>query len=152
MGQILLATIVRATETQAGLRPGDLVARLYGKPITTARDRAVLLARRIRPELSSPDVGSRLGGRHHTTILECQRRATARLERGDAEEVAALGEVLSQLGLERLPPPHPHAATLSRLARDLRSLEARAESLRAKIAGLTGSDPEEARHDLSEPL
>lgn len=68
-----------------------------------ARARAVLIARRVRPELSNARLGAQLGGRKACTIVLMHGRAETRYE-ADPAERAAVARVLDALGIAELPP------------------------------------------------
>lgn len=140
---ISLADILRETSAQAGFRAQDLVGRTPHPDIYQARDRAVLLARRLRPDFSLPFLGRHLGGRDHTTILACERRATTRLSE-DAVEAETVSAVLACLGLDELPEADETARYRGVLARELVIAEARVADLIAQLAALNEPPAAEA--------
>lgn len=132
---ISLADIVAATAAEAGLRACDLVEAGRARKHSLFRDRAVLLARRLRPDFSTPFLGDRFG-RHHTSILDSERRAADLIETNPAE-AAAVAATLRRLGVDHLPPPPADALRVGNLHRELTFAEARVAKLRAEIAALT---------------
>lgn len=132
--KIPLAEILTATAAQAGLTRDDLAGRTPRADVFRARDRAVLVARRVRPEFSSPFLGGQLGGRDHTTILDCEHRAERRL--GDPAEAAAVADILARLGLDHLPEPDRKARSRIDLTRELKRAETYVETLRAQLTAL----------------
>lgn len=134
---ISLADILSAAAAQAGFTARDLVGRTPHPDIWAARDRAVLLARRLRPDFSAPFLGRHLGGRDHSSILASERRAEERLALAGGAEPAAVGEVLARLGVDELPPVDETARLRILLERELRAAEALADDIRAKLSALT---------------
>lgn len=130
---VSFADILRETALQAGFRAHDLVGRTPHPDIWAARDRAVLVARRLRPDFSTPFLGRNLGGRDHTSVLACERRATTRLQ-AEPGEAQAVSEVLARLGVDELPAPDEGARRLGVLRRELTVAEQRVVQLRAQIA------------------
>lgn len=133
---ISFADILREAADQAGFRARDLVGRTPHPDIWQARDRAVLVARRLRPDLSSPFLGRNLGGRDHTSILSCERRAEARLAAEEPGEAQAISEILARLGVDDLPAAAEGARRRGVLRRELAYAEERVAQLRAQLAEL----------------
>jgi chromosomal replication initiation ATPase DnaA len=58
-----------------------MVVRLNRSPaVCKARDTICYIAR-VKTDLSFPEIGQRLFGRHHSTIISCVHNETIRLER-----------------------------------------------------------------------
>lgn len=151
MARISFAEICRAATDAAGLPPGELASPRRHRCVVQPRFAAVLLARRLRHELSLPWLGRRLGGRDHTTIWHANLRAQTLLAEDPAFQ-ALVGEVVTRLALPALPPPQPlfwaegglghtRAAAERRLAH-LQALKARVET---RIAAETAWMAELAR-------
>lgn len=137
--EISFDAILRATAICARVRLDDLTGPSRRKADARPRQLAVLITRRVRPELSLPFIGRRLGGRDHTTVLHSERRALERVEANDPFEVELLAAVLSHLGLDRLPEPQPTSyAARQRInvERDLVIARARVAALEAQLANL----------------
>ena len=135
---ISFADILRETAVQAGLRAHDLVGRTPHPDICAARDRAVLVARRLRPDFSTPFLGRNLGGRDHTSVLASERRATTRLQ-AEPGEAQAVAEVLARLGVDELPGADEGARRRGVLRRELAYAEQRVAQLRAQLAEMEAS-------------
>lgn len=106
-----------------------------------ARARAVLIARRLRPDLASFRVGAQLGGRKACTIALMHGRAESRFE-ADPDERAAVARVLDALGVAELPPYQWTACAKTRvepLDRLIASTEAKLATYRARRAQLVGT-------------
>lgn len=130
---ITVATIISTT---AAAKLDETVMLLGQKaPAYRARQRAMFLARRLRPDRSYPDLG-RAFGRDHTTVLYGVRRVAELLLQGDVEERWAIDVVLRRLGVDRLPPSHAHAKQLQALSRRATLLEVELERIRASIREL----------------
>lgn len=128
--------ILRAAATVAGVATADLIGSSRLRKIVRPRQRAMLLARRIRPDLSSPNIGRRMGGRDHTTILLGAARAERRLQEAERDELSAVALTLQYLGLDRLPERPDMARPRAMVAYELSRVEARAAQLRAELEAL----------------
>lgn len=128
--------IVRAAALVARIAPADLIGPSRLRPLVRPRQRAMLLARRIRPDLSLPNLGRRLGGRDHTTVLHGAKRAERRLRDGEQDELSAVALTLQYLGLDRLPERPDMARPRAMVAYELSRVEARAAQLRAELETL----------------
>lgn len=91
--------IINATAALSGLRSTDLLALDRRQEVVRPRQRAMYLARRLRPELSYPLLGKIFAGRDHTTVLWAERRVEGRLIGGDNQERAEICTALAHLGL-----------------------------------------------------
>lgn len=129
-------TIVRGVALVAGIAPADLIGPDRHRPLVRPRQRAMLLARRIRPDLSLPNIGRRMGGRDHTTVLYGAARVERRLQEGEQDELNAVAQTLQYLGLDRLPERPDMARPRAMVAYELSRVEARAAQLRAELEAL----------------
>lgn len=131
--------IIEAAAIQAGLTVEDLTTfpSLRARGVTQARQRAVMLARHLRPDRSWPAL-SRAFNREHGALYEAAGTAAARLVAGDPAEVAAVAEIAQALGVDArdidLPGPRLRhlrrqldlaRAKIARLEREIAELEAR---------------------------
>jgi chromosomal replication initiator protein len=87
--------VLTATATLFGLSSDDLVARSRRPEVTRARKVAIYLARELTGK-SLPEIGRRLGGRDHSTILSAVRSLSGDIERDD-ELAQAVDELKRQL-------------------------------------------------------
>jgi chromosomal replication initiator protein len=90
--------IVGATATLFGLTTKELVARDRRPAVARARKVAIYLARELTGK-SLPEIGRRLGGRDHSTILAAVRSLPGDIER-DTELAAAVDNLKRQLQVE----------------------------------------------------
>lgn len=96
---IQVRQIIDVSAGVAGLRGRDLLVRDARRVVSAPRSRAMFLARRLRPEMSYPTIGRLFDGRHHTTVMNAERKIDGLLERGDNAERDAVASVLAGLGL-----------------------------------------------------
>jgi chromosomal replication initiator protein len=87
--------VLTATATLFGLSSDDLVARSRQPDVTRARKVAIYLARELTGK-SLPEIGRRVGGRDHSTILSAVRSLSGDIERDD-ELAQAVDELKRQL-------------------------------------------------------
>lgn len=87
--------IVTATATAFGVGADELLARDRRPPVARARKVAIYLTREITGK-SLPEIGRRLGGRDHSTILAAVRSLPGDLER-DSDLAQAVEKLRSQL-------------------------------------------------------
>ncbi|MFN3513433.1 MAG: helix-turn-helix domain-containing protein [Phenylobacterium sp.] len=132
--EISFESIKRAVAAVAGMRLSDLEGPRRWKAYAQPRQTTCLLARRIRPDLSLPNLGRRLGGRDHTSILHAARRAEARLEAGDEGEVLRVYAALNRLGLEELPGASPTRRPIYLIRHELDLARTRVAQLEAELA------------------
>lgn len=115
-GRVTLARILTATAAAHRVSVGALQSGERKTAISHPRQRAVYVARRLRPDMSYPFLGQRLGGRDHTTMLHADRAVERRLAdpayRDD--EYAGIQAILCELELSEL-----RAAELPAAARQI---------------------------------
>ena len=95
--------IIRAAAQLAGLQEADITGERRDRAAVRPRQRAMYLARCLRPEASLAALGAKFGGRDHTTVLHTMARVRTRLAE-DVEERAALVVLAAWVGLDELPP------------------------------------------------
>ncbi|MFN4177405.1 hypothetical protein [Phenylobacterium sp.] len=106
--RIPVMAIFAAVAEQAGVG----VAEIRGPgqpaegPANWPRQRAILLVRHLRPDLTLADLGEHLGGRGRSGINHMFQVARDRYY-DSLREQAAVAEVLGRLGLSELPPYDP---------------------------------------------
>jgi hypothetical protein len=131
--QVSFAQILRAVAAQAGVSvcdiqgPGAPTRSVENRP----RQRAVFIARRLRPDISLGSIGRQLGGRVQTTVRSAYE-AGERLFQTDAAEEAAVWQVLAAIGVTHLPALDRHARKRIYLEREIRAAPDRLERLRAR--------------------
>jgi chromosomal replication initiation ATPase DnaA len=99
-GRILVRRAIKATAEHFGTTPDDLVAACRTQPLTRRRQVAMYVARELTGR-SLCFIGSKIGDRHHTTILHGVRVVKGLLDAGDAEMVAAVEAIMERLQVLR---------------------------------------------------
>jgi chromosomal replication initiator protein len=87
--------VLSATASVFGVTPNELVARDRRPDVARARKVAIYLARELTGK-SLPEIGRRLGGRDHSTILSAVRSLSGELER-DGDLAQAVDKLKRQL-------------------------------------------------------
>lgn len=90
--------VLTATASAFGVTPNELVARDRRPNVAKARKVAIYLARELTDK-SLPEIGRRLGGRDHSTIL-----AAVRSLAGDIERDGDLAQAVDKLKQQLQPP------------------------------------------------
>jgi chromosomal replication initiator protein len=90
-----VADIVEETASQFGVEKKDLIARDRRPDVAMARQVAMYVARELTSH-SLPEIGRRIGGRNHTTVLHAVNRVKAAME-ADAVVDATVNNLLRQL-------------------------------------------------------
>jgi chromosomal replication initiator protein len=90
-----LEEVLSATASVFGVTPAELVARDRRPTVARARKVAIYLARELTGK-SFPEIGRKLGGRDHSTILAAVRSLAGDIER-DAELAQAVDELKRKL-------------------------------------------------------
>ena len=96
MSRISAAQVIDAVAFDTKLTPAMLISQARYRQIARPRQVAMLLMRRLCPHLSFPEIGRRLGGRDHTTILHGVRKIYALLPH-DAELADQINRVEARL-------------------------------------------------------
>lgn len=104
-------------------------------PENWPRQRAFLLARCLRPDVTYAILGRMLGGRDAPNVHD-QTQAAARRLASEAKEGQAVRRVLDRLGVAELPRLDPHAHLRARIDLKIAKVEARLAQLRAERAAL----------------
>jgi len=102
MAAVTFQMIKEAAAAEAGASVGELQLKKFRPDLQRARARAVLLARRLRPDLSVTTLGDLFGGRNSSSIVKAHRQAEALYE-ADPAERQAVQAVLARLGVDGLP-------------------------------------------------
>lgn len=113
MPRLTVKRIVQIAAAHADLSVEELVGEGKTKNLIVPRHRAFLVVRTLRPDMSLPEIGRRMGGKDHTTVLNGLRRARKRAEA--PEEAAQLHELLALCQAE--------ASTLKDLAAEMRAAD-----------------------------
>lgn len=115
MPRLTVKRIAEIAAAHAGLTIEDLYGDGRTNDLVIPRHRAFLAARTLRPDMSYPEIGRRMGGKDHSTVLHGVRRAKERIA-GSEEEAAAARELLVLCRAE--------ASTRADLAAEIRVAEA----------------------------
>lgn len=133
MALISFANICQATTDAAGMPAGSLASPSRTGPYVQPRFAAVMLARRLRPDLSSTWLGHHLGGRDHSSILHANVRAETLLATDPNFRQLAEDAAL-RLGLTGVPPAQPDYWADSGRRRKIEAAGRRLAHLRALLA------------------
>jgi Bacterial dnaA protein helix-turn-helix len=95
-GRVLVRRVIKATAEHFGTTPDDLISARLTRPLTRHRQVAMYLARVMTGRAHSY-IGSKIGDRHHSTIMHGVRAIKGLLDAGDAEMVAAVGQIMERL-------------------------------------------------------
>lgn len=115
--------IIDAAADQAGMTRAVLIEPV-GRPACRARQRAMYVARILRPDISAPALARMFGGRHHAIVYRSASRVAERLLAGEPTETSLVTALCSQL--ERVDAP------LQALAREEADLLAKLTDVRAR--------------------
>lgn len=131
--RILVREIIAAVAAEAHLTPQEL--RTAKDPLSLAiraRQRAIMLARHLRPDLSWPGLGA-MFALDHAAAFEAAGAAAVRWRRGEVEERRAVQNVCLFLGA---PVGEIDLASARRryLSRKLRVARAQVEAIAAELA------------------
>jgi chromosomal replication initiation ATPase DnaA len=74
-----LGEIMAAVASAAQVTVGELLGPRRARELAWPRQVAILLATRLRPDLTTPAIGRAIGGRDHTTILHARKAARGRI-------------------------------------------------------------------------
>lgn len=130
MNRLPALDILKIAAVQAGLNVVQLAGRDRTPRVNQTRQRAMLVLRTLRPDLSMPWLGRHVfAGRDHTTILHGARAARRRAEQ-DPREAACLGALFRACGHDRLLEVGQTADVLGALARLDASIDATETMLR----------------------
>lgn len=99
------------------------------------RQRAVLILRRLRPDLSWWVLAQAMCREDKTTLMHAQRAAEVRLDYGVGEGLM-IGHILDRLGVAGLQAYDRNAGRRMRIERQIRAVDHHAAALRDKLASL----------------
>jgi chromosomal replication initiation ATPase DnaA len=99
-GRIFVRGVIRVTADHFGTTVPELLSRRRWQPLCRRRQVAMYVAREMTGR-SFPFIGSKIGARHHTTILHGVRTVKGLLAAGDAEMVAAVEAIMERLRVLR---------------------------------------------------
>lgn len=86
--------VLTLAAAQAGVALHDLVSGSTRR-LAHARQRAMYVIHRLRPDMSRSEIGRRMGGRDHTTVLHGLLRAEARAAL-DPREAALIADLTAR--------------------------------------------------------
>jgi hypothetical protein len=95
-GPITVSRVIKATAEYFRVTAPELVSDSRTQPLTRRRQIAMHVAHKVTGR-SLPFIGSRFGGRDHTTILNGVRAVQRLLDSGDRETVVAVGAIKKRL-------------------------------------------------------
>lgn len=128
MARLTVKRIVEISALHSDLSVDELTGDGKTQDLVIPRHRTFLAVRTLRPDMSYPEIGRRMGGKDHTTVLHGERRARQRIA-SSPEEAHALSELLVLCRAE--------ASSIADLAAELRAAE--------RIDGAAGDADEVAR-------
>lgn len=91
MTRILVRSVIEAAARLEGLTVDELLSRDQSRAIARPRQRAMYVARRVRPDISLPRMGAIFGGRDHTTVFHAIEVVARRCAADEAEAQAVSG-------------------------------------------------------------
>lgn len=94
MRRLTVKRILELAAEHAAMTVDELTGDQKTNDRVIPRHRAMLVIRTLRPDMSYPEVGRRMGGFDHTSVLHGERRARQRME-ASPEEAAAFAELLA---------------------------------------------------------
>ena len=100
--KVSLDTVIEIVAKQADLRAGDLAGKRRHRPVSEARQTAMLLARRLTGH-SLEALGGMIGGRDHSTVMYLIKQAEERLHKE-----TGYYNLVSQLTQQILQQENPH--------------------------------------------
>lgn len=113
MRRLTVKRIVEIVAAHADVTVAALCGDRKTDDVVVPRHRAFCVIRRLRPDMSYPEIGRRMGGKDHTTVLHGERRALERAQQ--PEEAAQLAELMALCRAE--------ASTLEDLAAEMRAAD-----------------------------
>lgn len=130
MTRVLIRSVIETAARLEGMTVDEMMARDQSRAVARPRQRAMYVARRLRPEVSLPRLGRIFGGRDHTTVRHAidvvQRRIST-----DVEEAQAVN------GLMALASNNERAWLLSQIV----TAETHLADFRSRLAVLNGECP-----------
>jgi chromosomal replication initiator protein len=94
--RVLVHRAIKATAEHFGTTPDDLASPRRTRLLTRRRQVAMYVARQMTGR-SLAFIGSKIGDRHHTTILHGVRAVKGLLDAGNAETMAAVEAIKERL-------------------------------------------------------
>jgi hypothetical protein len=95
-GRISVRRVLEVTAKHFRTTPDDLVAHCRKRPLVRQRQIAMYVAYQVTGH-GLPFIGSKIGGRDHTTILHGVRVVEALIDAGDAETATAVDRIIERL-------------------------------------------------------
>jgi hypothetical protein len=95
-GRISVRRVLEVTAEHFRTTPDDLVSHCKKRPLVRHRQIAMYVAHQVTGH-GLPFIGSKIGGRDHTTILHGVRVIKALIDAGDAKTAAAVNQIIERL-------------------------------------------------------
>lgn len=130
MTRILVRTVIEAAARLEGLTVDELLGRDQSRAVARPRQRAMYVARRVRPDISLPRIGAMFGGRDHTTVIHAINAVEKRRVQ-DMEEVRAVSSLMTLVS-------HDERAVLNA---EIVAAETHLAACRSRLAILNGDRP-----------
>lgn len=98
-GRLSIKVVLNAVASVTGISEAEMLGQVRTRKIARARHIAVWMATRHCPHLSCAEIGRRMGGRDHTTILHATNRIEAEVaEAGMDRQLREIELVLMSIG------------------------------------------------------
>lgn len=130
MTRVLIRSVIETAARLEGMTVDEIMARDQSRAVARPRQRAMYVARRLRPEVSLPRLGRIFGGRDHTTVRHAIDVVERRIST-DEEEAQAVN------GLMALASNNERAWLLAQIV----TTENHLADFRSRLAILNGERP-----------
>lgn len=94
MTRVLIRSVIETAARLEGMTVDEIMARDQSRAVARPRQRAMYVARRLRPEVSLPRLGRIFGGRDHTTVRHAIDVVERRIST-DGEEAQAVNGLMA---------------------------------------------------------
>ncbi|MBD3838140.1 helix-turn-helix domain-containing protein [Brevundimonas sp.] len=91
MTRVLIRSVIETAARLEGMTVDEIMARDQSRAVARPRQRAMYVARRLRPEVSLPRLGRIFGGRDHTTVRHAIEVVERRISTDEEEAQAVNG-------------------------------------------------------------
>lgn len=130
MTRVLIRSVIETAARLEGMTVDEIMARDQSRAVARPRQRAMYVARRLRPEVSLPRLGRIFGGRDHATVRHAIDVVERRIST-DEEEAQAVN------GLMALASNNERAWLLAQIV----TTENHLADFRSRLAILNGERP-----------
>lgn len=101
MTRVLIRSVIETAARLEGMTVDEIMARDQSRAVARPRQRAMYVARRLRPEVSLPRLGRIFGGRDHTTVRHAIDVVERRISTDEEEAQAVNGLMALATNSER---------------------------------------------------